>query len=107
MSTETESPLVCHLRGCVDGRQQEQLVGLSRWPLLTLFNTNVLLKILFQVNKQEKINTGFVFRFCLSSFKNSLLASIKQDTRCKVLFLPLTGSVTLGHVTFLNPFPHL
>lgn len=67
MSTGAASQRVCHLWCCGDGCQQEQLVSLSLWPLLTLFNTNVLLKILFQVNSKKKINTGFLLRFCLRS----------------------------------------
>lgn len=67
VSAGTESQRVCRLRRCVDGRQQEQLVAFSLWPLLTLLNTNVLLKILFQVNSQKKIDASFVFRLHLHS----------------------------------------
>lgn len=67
MSAGTESQLVWHLRCCVDGCQQEQLVALSLWPLLTLFNTNVLLKILFQVNSKKKLIPALCLG-CLCTF---------------------------------------
>lgn len=72
MSTGTESQLVCHLWCCVDERQQEQLASLSLWPPLTLFNTNVVLYILFQVNSKKKLTLALCFDFFCLDFKTAV-----------------------------------